>query len=114
LDGFPCGPKKFPLLVERMDALMAMSDEDLQFEATMQEGDELGHDIFPDIASASRSHSSKNGVNGSPAESTPAPLASSSPPKVEAESGADVQSRNGKETKQLTVLHALKKKFGML
>jgi len=41
LTGFPCGPRKFPLLRENLDRYLAMSKEELEFEVKMEEGKEL-------------------------------------------------------------------------
>eukprot|EP00525_Craspedostauros_australis_P006656 CAMPEP_0198133602 /NCGR_PEP_ID=MMETSP1442-20131203/59649_1 /TAXON_ID= /ORGANISM="Craspedostauros australis, Strain CCMP3328" /LENGTH=260 /DNA_ID=CAMNT_0043794727 /DNA_START=753 /DNA_END=1535 /DNA_ORIENTATION=+ len=51
LDCFPCGPKKIPLLVEKLDRLLALSDDELRLEAKMREGNELGDYLLDQISS---------------------------------------------------------------
>jgi thioredoxin-like negative regulator of GroEL len=46
---FPCGPVKFPNLVEKLDHLTQLSDEELKFEKEMREGEVLGDEIVTQI-----------------------------------------------------------------
>ena len=49
VDGFPCGPKKFPLLLEKISHYQGMSLEQLAFEADMNEGAALGETVLEEL-----------------------------------------------------------------
>jgi thioredoxin-like negative regulator of GroEL len=46
VDGFPCGPRKLPMLLEKLTEYRSMGLEDLSFEADMNQGLELGEDVL--------------------------------------------------------------------
>ena len=46
VDGFPCGPKKLPLLLSKLSDYRSMSPIDLSFEAEMNQGVELGETVL--------------------------------------------------------------------
>mmetsp|Transcript_13993 Transcript_13993/g.18374 ORF Transcript_13993/g.18374 Transcript_13993/m.18374 type:complete len:278 (-) Transcript_13993:286-1119(-) len=49
LTGFPCGPKKFDLLVETLEEYKGMTDEELKLKKELEEGDALLDTIAGDI-----------------------------------------------------------------
>lgn len=49
ITGFACGPSKFPLLVEKIDQYLQMSNEELVFEKQMGDGEALGNAIVKDL-----------------------------------------------------------------
>lgn len=49
LDSFPCGPNKFPILVEKLDRYHQMTIAELQLEKTMKDGSELGNAIVQEL-----------------------------------------------------------------
>mmetsp|Transcript_12136 Transcript_12136/g.16948 ORF Transcript_12136/g.16948 Transcript_12136/m.16948 type:complete len:269 (-) Transcript_12136:276-1082(-) len=49
LTGFPCGPKKFDLLVETLEEYKGMTDEELKLKKELEEGDALLDTIADDI-----------------------------------------------------------------
>jgi thiol-disulfide isomerase/thioredoxin len=46
---FPCGPLKFPNLVEKLDHFTQLSNEELLFEKEMQDGEVLGDEIVTQL-----------------------------------------------------------------
>lgn len=49
IDDFSCGPSKFPMLLEKLNAYMKMSDAELKFEKEMDDGGELGDVIVSEL-----------------------------------------------------------------
>jgi hypothetical protein len=47
---FPCGPSKFPLLVEKLESYRAMTDDELSNERKMEEGGVLGDSIVTELS----------------------------------------------------------------
>jgi hypothetical protein len=45
LEDFACGPSKFTMLVEKINAYVTKSDDELQFERTLKVGNEMAHEI---------------------------------------------------------------------
>ena len=46
VDGFPCGPKKLPLLLSKLSEYKSMSPLDLEFAADMNQGMGLGETVL--------------------------------------------------------------------
>lgn len=46
VDGFPCGPKKLPMLLEKLSHYRTLSLPELSFEADMNEGAGLGATVL--------------------------------------------------------------------
>jgi thioredoxin-like negative regulator of GroEL len=51
VDGFPCGPRKLPMLLEKLTEYRYMGLEDLSFEADMNQGLELGENVLETLGS---------------------------------------------------------------
>ena len=49
IDSFPCGPKKIPMLLEKLELYHGMSHEQLQFEASMKSGTQLGEQVLEQV-----------------------------------------------------------------
>ena len=49
IDSFPCGPKKIPMLLEKLELYHNMSNEQLQFEASMKSGTQLGEQVLEQV-----------------------------------------------------------------
>eukprot|EP00591_Stephanopyxis_turris_P009055 CAMPEP_0195517964 /NCGR_PEP_ID=MMETSP0794_2-20130614/11847_1 /TAXON_ID=515487 /ORGANISM="Stephanopyxis turris, Strain CCMP 815" /LENGTH=178 /DNA_ID=CAMNT_0040646851 /DNA_START=351 /DNA_END=887 /DNA_ORIENTATION=- len=49
LEDFACGPKKFPMLEEKIDEKLQMSQEEINFNMVMDEGTDLNDDIMTEL-----------------------------------------------------------------
>ena len=46
IDGFPCGPKKIAMLLEKLTHYRSLSHTELSFEADMNQGSALGNSVL--------------------------------------------------------------------
>jgi thioredoxin-like negative regulator of GroEL len=60
VDGFPCGPKKYSLLLEKLDTYLRLSHEELAFEAEMNQGAALADTVLSTLNSQQKSASNSN------------------------------------------------------
>ena len=49
VDSFPCGPKKVPMLLEKLEHYHGLSKEELVFEASMKSGAQLGDAVLEQV-----------------------------------------------------------------
>ena len=49
VDNFPCGPKKMPLLLEKLEHYHGLSSEEIAFEASMKSGEQLGDAVLEQV-----------------------------------------------------------------
>ena len=49
VDNFPCGPKKMPLLLEKLELYHGKSAEQIIFESSMKSGEELGDAVLEQV-----------------------------------------------------------------
>jgi thioredoxin-like negative regulator of GroEL len=75
VDGFACGPKKVPMLLEKLEAYGSMTLEELAFEAEMFQGNELSQQVMDsltttNVPSATTLQQAKSAANKSPENET--------------------------------------------
>ena len=49
ISSFPCGPNKFPILMEKMERYLSLTDAELLFEKRMNEGGALADEIVTEL-----------------------------------------------------------------